>query len=219
MNRYYIAMTTLLVGWLVLFFFRKRNAYKRNLVSITVDEWDKWGRRYSEEGHTMVEGGLEYEEPYAQVVRKYWQAVGYNYDGYDRDKAWSGAFIAYILKEAGAEGIEGTASHSKYIRKAIQRRKSGDLKANYVAYRQNEKTAEVGDFICYSREPVRDLYDRTSSYKSHCDLVVKKGSNYVEVIGGNVGNSVTKKKVPTSNGKVYPLHSKWFAIIKNNQKF
>tara|TARA_R110000803_G_scaffold77874_6_gene142791 strand:+ start:4641 stop:5303 length:663 start_codon:yes stop_codon:yes gene_type:complete len=220
MTRFNIAMITLLTGWLVFFFFRKRNAFKRDLVSITNDEWNNWGRQYSEQGHTVIEGGLEYEEPYAQVVRKYWQAVGYNYDGYDRDKAWSGAFISYILKKAGAKGFQGAISHSEYIRRAVATRKRGDLKDNFVAYRVREKTAEVGDLICYSRgETENDPYDRTSSYTSHCDLVVKKGSNYVDVIGGNVGQSVTKKKVPTSDGKVYPLHDKWFAIIKNNQKF
>ena len=93
------------------------------------------------------------------------------------------------------------------------------LEANYVAYRHFEKQAEVGDLVCYSRMAKTDLYDETSSYKSHCDIVVKKNSNNVEVVGGNVSNGVTKKIVSTTDGKILDQSKRWFAIIKNNQTF
>jgi len=215
-----IVSASLLLFVLLIGMLRARGKFKRGLVGLVDEEWNLWGRGLMQSGHTVLTGAKETDEPYAQWVNKYWKSVGYDYDGYDTDKAWSGAFVSYILKKAGAEGFEGSASHSSYIRRAVANRKMGRLNENYVAYRHFEKVAEVGDLICYSRAGTEtDPYDRTSSYESHCDIVVKKNATNVEVIGGNVSNSVTKKLVSTSNGKVLDLSNKWFAIIKNNQTF
>ena len=213
-----IVSATLLLLVILIGMLRARGRYKRNLVRLLDWEWNTWGGQLKQDGHLLIEGKKENENPYPMKVNKYWQSVGENYTGLD-DVAWSGAFVSYILKNAGAEGIEGSALHSDYIRKAVDNRKKGLLDSNYVAYRHFEKEAEVGDLVCYSREAEIDLYDRTTPYLSHCDIVVKKNSNNVEVIGGNVSNSVTKKIVTTSDGKILDLSNKWFAIIKNNQTF
>ena len=217
-NSAYVLITLTLIGWIIVLF-RNRTAYKRRLVRIADREWNKWGRQYMEDNRIYIEGSKETDEDFVSVVGDYWQSIGENYDGNDTDTAWSSAFIGHILTEAGAEDIPTSASHSVYIRYAVNNRKQGRTNANYVAYRKHEKEAEVGDLVCYSREAQTDLYDRTGSYKSHCDLVVKKGRGYVDVIGGNVSDGVTKKKVSTSNGRILDLNNKWFAIIKNNQKF
>ena len=60
------------------------------------------------------------------------------------------------------------------------------------------------------------MYDRTSNYKSHCDIVVAKRPNEIEVIGGNVNQSVTKKILTTDQMGRVAMGGKWFAIIKNN---
>jgi len=72
--------------------------------------------------------------------------------------------------------------------------------------------------VCYYRFTTSsDPFDRDSSYQSHCDIVVKKSSDSIEVIGGNVNHTVGKKVVSLdSNGKVKEgsAGKKWFAIIK-----
>ena len=60
------------------------------------------------------------------------------------------------------------------------------------------------------------MYDRTSNYKSHCDIVVAKRQGEIEVIGGNVAQSVSKKVVSTDGAGRVNAGGKWFAIIKNN---
>ena len=109
-------------------------------------------------------------------------------------------------------------AHSKYIRDSIANRKRGKFNAPFVGYRLNEYAPRVGDLVCYHREDSNsDFYDRTSDYKSHCDLVVKKEKDQLEVIGGNVGNAVSKRIVSIDrNGKLNDRNKKWFAVIKTN---
>ena len=214
-----ILSAILLLLVIIVTMIRARGRYKRKLIGLVDSEWNTWGRQLSENGHIVISGARETEEPFAKRVGDFWESDGYSYDGYDTDEPWSAVFISYFLKISGAEDFDGSASHSSYIRQAVQNRKKNMLESNYVAYRHHEKEAEVGDLVCYSRMAKTDLYDETSSYKSHCDIVVQKNSNNIEVIGGNVSNGVTKKIVSTSNGKVLDQSNKWFAIIKNNQTF
>jgi hypothetical protein len=46
----------------------------------------------------------------------YWK-VG---TGHDSRAAWSGAFVSYVMKEAGAGAWPATRSHAHYIRVATQ---------------------------------------------------------------------------------------------------
>ena len=83
----------------------------------------------------------------------------------------------------------------------------------------HEKKAELGDLVCYPRQSGVD-YDTTYSYKSHCDIVVgvNRIKRNIEVIGGNVGDGVTKKVLNTDNkGYLNDTSYKWFTIIKNNK--
>jgi hypothetical protein len=60
--------------------------------------------------------------------------------------------------------------------------------------------------VCWSRQPGID-YDHQSGgdYKGHCDIVVEVDANQVYVIGGNVGNSVTRRPLPLdSRGFLLP---------------
>jgi len=106
--------------------------------------------------------------------------------------------------------------HSKYITDSIANRKQGKTNEAFVGYKVNEIAPKVGDLVCYSRQGGID-YDTTGSYKSHCDLVVKKRKNEIEVIGGNVNNAVTKKILSTDNrGVLTDKKYDWFAVIKTN---
>jgi hypothetical protein len=200
---------------------RKLTPFKKYVVENANKEWAKFGyQTRDKEGNWIREGHKEYEEGFWQRVGDYWrQAVNRNRDGKDRDMAWSSAFISWIfLKSGGLFRIpfKTSSSHSSYIREYVQNRKKGKTNAPFVAYRIYEKSAEVGDLVCYSREDEADLYDETGRYKSHCDIVVAKRPNEIEVIGGNVNQSVSKKVLKTMAGRVIDDNNDWFAIIKNN---
>lgn len=70
--------------------------------------------------------------------------------------------------------------------------------------------------ICYGREG-EGGYDATGSYLSHCDIVVAKRPGEIEAIGGNVGDSVTKRILATDNkGLLIDRQNNWFTVIRNN---
>jgi hypothetical protein len=207
---------TALVGFLLF----KKSTYKKNVIKFANNEWAKFGYQERDaDGNWIRQGRKENEDGWYQRVGMYWKGIGKNYDGRDRDVAWSSAFIGWVM--GGIGGVLGvpftkSASHSKYIRDYVANRKEGRLDAPFVAYRLNEKPAKVGDLLCYSRESATDLYDKTGSYKSHCDIVVAVKPNEIQVIGGNVNQSVSKKVLKAQSGYLLDTRSKWFAIIKNN---
>jgi len=216
---WFSAILTGIIGILILI--KKMTPYKKNLVKIANQEWARFGYDTTgKDGKKVKQGAKEYQEGFWQRVGDYWsEALGKRYTGKDRDVAWSSAFISWVMMKSGGLfniPFKKSSSHSKYIREYVKNRKDGNLNAPFVAYRLNEKPAEVGDLVCYSRENSTDLYDRTGGYKSHCDIVVAKRNGEIEVIGGNVAQSVSKKVLSTdSNGRVNQS-GKWFAIIKNN---
>lgn len=144
----------------------------------------------------------------------YWKSVGWAESRWTPSSVpWSSAFISYVMRLAGAgSNFKYSASHSTYIRDAVKNRKTNNANP-FKAYRLNEKKVEVGDLVCYARQEGIN-YDTTSSYKSHCDIVVSADNQEAKVIGGNVNNSVSKKTVKLKNGYVDDTSKKWFTLIK-----
>ncbi len=145
---------------------------------------------------------------------KYWKSIGWDKSRWTPSGvAWSSAFISYIMKNANAKSdFKYSSSHSSYIRDAVKNRKNNN-KNPFKAYKLNEKKEEVGDLICYARQDGVS-YDSTSAYKSHCDIVVDIDKEGAKVIGGNIGNSVSKKNVPLTKDGYVQNGGKRFTIIK-----
>lgn len=190
---------------------------KQKIVRKAIEEWKGWGQTSIINGKTVTLGGTETKSGFDRRVGDYWSSIGLNYDGDDTDVAWSSAFISFIMKQSGVgNDFVYSASHSDYITAFIRNRKQGNLKAPFVAYRINEIPAEVGDLICYTRQGGVS-YDTEGNYKSHCDIVVSKDSNSLDVIGGNVNHSVSRKTVSTDKkGNIIDKSVNWFVTIKNN---
>ena len=212
-----VGATILVIGGFVVsqVFSRKRakSKFKRKIIDIANKEWEDWNKGKTSEKSSSMYGRL----------KQYWDSIGWDESRWTPSGvAWSSAFISWVMaKSGGLFGIpfKKASAHATYIREYVKNRKEGKLNAPFVAYRINEKPAEVGDLVCYSREGSSDMYDRTSNYKSHCDIVVatNRKKNEIEVIGGNVAQSVAKRVLSTDpQGKVNDPYSKWFAIIKNN---
>src|SRR5262249_27073323 len=113
------------------------------------------------------------------------------------DVPWSAAFISWVMKTAGAgERFRYSAQHSAYISRAIQDRQQTHESAGYWCFRLNEAKPLVGSIGCWAREPGVDYdHQKNGDYKGHCDLVVSVAADQVEIVGGNVGNSVTRRPV------------------------
>ena len=183
---------------------RGKSKFRRKAVDIANKEWVAWNKGKTKETDRSVYNRL----------KKYWDAVGWKESRWSPSGvAWSSAFVSWVMREAKAGGdFNYSSSHSKYIRHAVKNRK---LNTNnpFKAYKLDEKKAEVGDLVCYARQSGVG-YDTTNSYDSHCDIIVSIDGSDAQVIGGNVSNSVTMKKVPlTPDGKI-KSGGKRFTIIK-----
>lgn len=116
-------------------------------------------------------------------------------------------------------------AHADYLRWAIRARKDNVAGASYWGYRVDEAAAvpEVGDIVGCSRSGKKNLttaeklayFERTGSYDSHADLVVAKRAGEIDVIGGNVLNSVTRKTLAiNAAGQLIDTTFPWFVVMK-----
>ncbi len=172
--------------------------FEAQSATISEGEWNFFGRQnYNLSGTVTHVGHKEGEDGYYQRVGLYWsQGVGRDdLDGRDHDWPWSAAFISWVMGKAGAgTRFHNAAQHSQYISKAIRDRIQGNDKAGYWGYRLNEMKPKIGDIVCWGREIGVDYdHQHQGDYSGHCDIVVAVNSNQIEVIGGNVGNSVTRR--------------------------
>ena len=117
---------------------------------------------------------------------------------------WSAAFISWVMKKAGAgKDFNYSASHSVYTSSA----KENALKNNnnlFEAYPVTKVVPRVGDIVCKSRANSGATYDNIRpGMNTHCDIVTSVQPNSISMIGGNVDNSVSQKKVTTDpTGKI-----------------
>ncbi len=186
----------------------RKSSFQKKIIDIANKEWADWDKGKAKEDDPKMLSRLT----------TYWENVGWKPSQWTTTgTAWSAAFISYVMRKGGAGSkFKYDASHSDYIRDAVKNRKENNNNP-FKAYRLNEKSPEEGDLVCYSRMSQTDLYDKTSSYKSHCDIVVKKTADTIDVIGGNVNHTVGKKTVQlNSDGtvKAGSAGKKWFTVIK-----
>ncbi|MGH7003854.1 MAG: DUF2272 domain-containing protein [Alphaproteobacteria bacterium] len=191
-------------------------SFRRRAVEVAMTEWRRWGAQA-----THRRGPKERDRGYAAWVAHYWQVATGN-DLMAR-AAWSGAFISYVMKEAGAgDSWPGTGSHAHYIRVATQNREKRS--GHFWARRLSEYAPKPGDLVCNALEGGVD-YDRQPgrNYASHCDIVVDARDGWIAVIGGNLSNSVAKRPLMTDfNGRLInpqprsfdPAVRNWFVVIE-----
>jgi hypothetical protein len=139
---------------------------------------------------------------------------------------WSGAFISYIMQKSGAGNqFKYSIRHADYIVDAVENRNSQNYP--FRGYPIDWIRPGIGDLICAPRKSDQGDFTwmkyqdilRVKDFPSHCDVVVAKNGNQLEVIGGNVGDSVAKTIVSLdANGHIKitePSFRPWFVVIKN----
>jgi len=143
------------------------------------------------------------------------------------DTPWSAAFVSYVIKQAGvgANAFHFANAHRVFIYDAFAI-SAAELKgaADEQIYRAcplSTTRPRVGDLLCMQREPslakasAADVSERIRSEltgnpddrtvrKTHCDVVsyVDAPARKMYVIGGNVYNSVTVKKLNLSGRRL-----------------
>ena len=192
---------------------KKQSAFKKKLIDIAEEEHKAWNEGKIKEG----------SQDTLPRLRNYWEegaGIKKN-DDYYINEAWSSAFISYLMRKAGAgDDFKYATSHSQYIAQAVKNRKENNSK-KFKAYKPNEVEVKVGDLVCYPRQS-GVTYNSPSGYKSHCDLIVSIKNNNAIGVGGNVGNSVSKKSFPLKNGKIdkdkdEKNYGGVFVVIKNEK--
>ena len=137
--------------------------------------------------------------------------------------AWSALTVSYIMKNAGfsRKQFKFSAAHHVYIRKSVADKKDKNMSATYWGYRIGDVAPEVGDIVGAAGwgnvpyDEAQAYYDRTDNYTSHADIVVDVRSGEIDVIGGNVSESVTKKTLRTNaKGILVDKTFSWFVVMK-----
>ncbi|MCW5771935.1 MAG: DUF2272 domain-containing protein, partial [Rhodospirillaceae bacterium] len=188
--------------------------FRRRVVDVAMSEWRRWG---SQALHRR--GPKENDRGFRELVSRYWLVAA----GRSSRAAWSGAFVSYVLKEAGAEGSwPSTGSHAYYIRWATENRQKRT--GHFWARRLSEYAPKPGDLVCNSLVGgVSYDHQPNGSYASHCDIVVDVRPGWIAVIGGNLSNSVAKRALMTDSGghlinpqprAFDPSVRNWFAVIE-----
>lgn len=193
-------------------------------------EWDHWGQSTWNlvTGRKQI-GHTDDEDAFARyVIDNYCSVAGGNpsLDDIQDDRyAWSAVCVSAIMARAGyaKPAFPLSQSHSVFIRRFIRARKENETGAAYWGHRLTEASAAPapGDIIGYARasnltfDKAQAFFDKTSAYTSHSDIVVDKRPGEIDVIGGNVRDSVTKKTLPlTASGLLADRTHPWFVVLK-----
>jgi hypothetical protein len=205
-------------------------ALKQALIARATREWEFFGRQTvvfkgSEESIPHVGAWEDDDAGYSGRVNAYWRAAGKpNLDGMDCRQPWSAAFVSYLMQGAGVPEGQFTRAPAHWIYLASLIDQSDYPGRFFVPRRIQDYSPNPGDLVCASRGSSRpssfDGY--TSSWalegaNTHCDLVVAKNGQGLEVIGGNVRNSVSKSTFELdTQGHLLPVPRRpWFVILQN----
>ncbi|MGO7171385.1 DUF2272 domain-containing protein [Rhizobium leguminosarum] len=195
----------------------------KDVQRLCIEEWNRFGQQeYGFDGELIRQGHQEGEGGYAERIGEYWQ-VGTNttgIDGRDHDWFWSATFISWIFRTADAKkNFRYSIQHSVFISQAIRDRLNG-TQSGFWGFRLNEYRPAVGDIVCWSRENGIDFdHQSNGDYKGHTDIVVEVEQDKIWVVGGNVGNSVTKRPLRlTASGHLQEATSSGevlFCVLQN----
>ncbi len=151
--------------------------------------------------------------------------------------AWSAIFVVSTIRKVAANlGLEaevggvhngkdvlllGHEGHRIYVGEAFRRRAAG-IAGTYHSFETTERAVQVGDIIAQDRQAnsINNVwkYADMSTLASvgremHCDIVVEvpPGGDHVVTIGGNIGNSVRRRRYPVSaDGKLVVSREQYY---------
>ncbi|WP_369796798.1 DUF2272 domain-containing protein [Belnapia sp. F-4-1] len=137
---------------------------------------------------------------------------------------WSAAFISYVARSAGIDRLEFAPSdgHRGYVDALDALAATHGGKVAFYPREINAYRPRVGDLVCSDRSEGPRISTMAERRKEvglgrpmHCDFVVAVRPDAVEVIGGNVGQGVTKVIYKTEQGFLQRNARHWFVIFEN----
>ena len=145
--------------------------------------------------------------------------------GEDAAYAWSAAFIDYVMRIAGAaHRFPYSSNHADYINAAMAHARGQRPALAIAAERPDSYAPQRGDLICLWRGTRRIAFDDlpAGNFPAHCDIVVAVDPGSLDVVGGNVDNSVALKHVPVApdgrlagpDGAIVDPDHPWFVVIR-----
>jgi hypothetical protein len=203
---------------------------KRAIISRARGEWEFFGRqtvvlRGSDESIPHVGAWEDDGALYSDRVAGYWRAAGKSgLNGMDCKEPWSAAFTSWVMQGAGVPEYQFRTATAHWVYLANMIDEAVYPGRWFVPRRVRDYSPNPGDLICASRSPSHlassDGY--TSSHmlegaNAHCDLVVDKSGQTLDVIGGNVRNSVSKSTLELDEqGHLQAVPRRpWFVIMEN----
>ena len=204
--------------------------FVKKLVDAAEDEWVRWGGSVWPLGQSPKIAGEETDDGLWQVVAEYWRASDPKSKGHGRDGVpWSGAFIVFCFKKAGAgANFPYSSNHSAYLALV-----DGGGSPSFSVSDPATVPVEVGDLVWNPRtgkkcrtppftfaaavgELGKIRSKKASTFCSHCDIVVDVRPNRVVTVGGNMGQSVRKTTwVADKNGSIIDGRENWIGVVKN----
>lgn len=203
------------------------------VVAIAEREWRAFGSQWAPPCAPGAEEGTDQGEAteglWQRVGDYWWESLGSTRTGLasggNASAPWSAAFISYVMTVAGgADYFPVDQLHARYINWAIDNRLS-NRNAMFYGYRLQEYAPQPGDLVCNARRAANggrlvDYDNRPSAYFGHCDIVVARGYGTVEVVGGNVGDSVRRRTLLTSpEGYVLPTAQQAGNVCPSSELF
>jgi hypothetical protein len=221
-------------------------AARERMVRLALAEWEDWGGVVTMPGQHPVSTQAESDPANFPKVLAYWRAVpddegaiasnralyaatlaGTGGGGLWREPFWSAAFISWVLAGAGVDRREfpPSAAHADYVDALIRDALSFPATAPFLPRAPAEMAPRPGDLLCADRGrvPIRDWRQRAADAgrfrPMHCDIVVAAGPGAVEVVGGNVLDSVTRTRFAAdASGVLLPRAAgepAWFVLFEN----
>lgn len=187
-------------------------------------EWKRYGGNILDYAGTASRngGGHETRDPLASRIGTYWRAAGHpEWDGRHTNKPWSGAFVAWVMRDAGINGRDFRAAgrHADYMKAMLDLQLAG-RPGRYAVKDWRDVSPKAGDLVCAGTRAtghrdaraLRSVIDREVM---HCDVVIDNRNGRLRVIGGNVSDSVSMSFFPTdSSGRLKPVRGRpWFAVV------
>lgn len=203
---------------------------RERMIYLARQEWELFGRpeiNYDSEPPavtypTNVIHGHEKLAPFFSRIFMYWYAAtDLPIIGHEGEiRPWSGAFIVWLVRSAGVpeSDFPSTVLHWDYMDYLM----NSSLENRFVSHPVSDYIPKPGDIICAPRGDVFiqaiHNYNELKRGPYHCDLVVAKRLDELDVIGGNVADAVSMAHIKLDGtGKVLPVKGRPWALVIEQQ--
>ncbi|MBK1660653.1 DUF2272 domain-containing protein [Paracraurococcus ruber] len=220
---------------------------RERLLRVALAEWAEWGGITVAAGARPPSTRAESDPANFPRVLAYWRAVPEDEgaialnrrrfaaalarqpggEALWQDPYWSAAFISWLMQAAGVDRREfpPSAAHAAYVDALIRDAALFPATAPFLPRSPGEVPPQPGDLLCADRgrTPIQDWRQRAADAgrfrPMHCDIVVAAGPGWVDAIGGNVLDAVTRTRFPAdASGYLLPAPPGapvFFAILEN----